>query len=576
MYLTACLAGGGDGGRSNTAAAFDAAVPVIRFDADDLDRLLGTPIDRKELTDRLPMIGGDLEGVDGDEVAIEFFPNRPDLLSVEGIARAARAFFGLKPGLAAYDVEEGDEEVVIEESVAAVRPFIAFARVDGVELDADRLRELIDLQERLTNGPGRRRKKVAIGIHDAKDVEGAYTYRAVGREEVAFVPLGYTREMTPKQIFDEHDKGRKYRHLLEGHDKVPLIEDKDGHVLSLPPVINGVRTQLSAESRDLLVDVTGPDREAVYGVLNIVVAALAERGGTIRSLRHRQGKKTWVAPDLEPVEHELNVEYASGLLGVDFTQKQVKQALERMGHGATVAKGVAKVKVAPWRLDILHPVDLVEEVAIGYGFEAFEPAMPQRALFGSTRTATRTARRARTILIGHGFTEVVTLTLTGGRDHFESLGAQVHPLVTVANPVTTEQTMLRAWLYPSLLALLRANKHNPLPQNVFEVGTVVPPVAEDSTAHNELRASAVRVASRAGFADAASLADAFLRDAGIQADAKAGAIPGLVEGRTAILHDEEGPVGFYGEVQPQTLEAFELEAPAFVVEVILDRAPTTR
>lgn len=550
-------------------------MPVIRFDANDLDRLVGTPIPRDELTDRLPMIGGDLEGVDGDEVAIEFFPNRPDLLSVEGIARAARAFFGIDPGLATYNVEDGDEEVVIEESVAKVRPHIAFARVDGVDLDEARLRELIDLQERLTNGPGRRRTKVAIGIHDAKDVVAPYTYRAVGRDEVAFAPLGYTREMTPKQIFEEHAKGKKYRHLLDGHDKVPLIVDKDGHVLSLPPVINGVRTQLSADSRDLLVDVTGPDRAAVHGVLNIVVAALAERGGTIRSLIHRQGRKTWVAPDLKPVEHELDVGYACELLGVDFTQKEIKEALGRMGHGATVAKGRANVKVPAWRLDILHPIDLVEEVAIGYGFDAFEPSMPTRALFGSTREATRTAQRARTILLGHGFTEVVTLTLTGQRDHFEALNAEPHPLVTVANPVTMEQTMLRVWLYPSLLALLRANQHNPLPQNVFEVGTVVPPVGDDQPPHNELRASAVRVASRAGFADAASLADAFVRDAGIEADLRAGSIPGLVEGRTATLHDEDGPVGFYGEVHPATLEAFELEAPAFVFEVILDRRPTS-
>lgn len=563
------------GGRSNTGPAFGRPVPVVRFDANDLDRLIGQPIDRDQLTDRLPMIGGDLEGVDGDEVAIEFFPNRPDLLSVEGIARAARAFFGISPGLAEYDVEEGDEEVVIEPSVAKVRPHIAFARVDTVELDAARLRALIDLQERLTLGPGRRRKKVAIGIHDAQDVAAPYTYRAVGLDEVKFVPLGYTREMTPRQVLEEHEKGRLYKHLVEGHDKVPLIQDKDGHVLSFPPVINGVRTQLTEASRDLLVDVTGPDRDAVYGVLNIVVAALAERGGTIRSLRHRQGKKTWVAPDLTPREWEFDVAYAESLLSIELPQKTLTAALERMGHAVKTAKGTATVRVPAWRLDILHPVDLVEEAAIGYGFDAFEPAMPERALFGSARPATRTAQRARTILMGHGFTEAVTLTLTGERDHFASLGADREPLVTVSNPVTTEQTMLRAWLYPSLLALLRANKHNPLPQNVFEVGTVVPPATEDRPAHNELRASAVRVASRAGFARAKSLAHDFLRDAGIEAETRPGTVPGLVEGRTALLEGSDGPVGFYGEVHPATLEAFELEAPAFVFEVVLEPAPTT-
>lgn len=551
-------------------------MPVIQFDVGDLNRLVGKSLKAEEVATRLPMIGGDLDHRDGDEVTIEFFPNRPDLLSVEGVARAARAFFDVAPGLASYEVVEGKEEVVIDPAVAKVRPFIGFARVDGLRLDAVRLRGLIDLQERLTMGLGRKRKKVAIGIHDAKDVAAPFAYKAVGWEEVSFAPLGYTRPMTPKQIVEDHEKGRLYGPLVAGGDTVPMILDRDGKVLSFPPVINGVLTQLSEGTTDVLVDVTGTDEAAVMGTLNIVVAALAERGGTITSLRHRHGKKkAFVAPDLSPREWTFSRAYAESLLGLTLDDKTLRRSLGRMGHDVAAVDGDdVGVRVGAWRVDLIHPVDLVEEVAIGYGFDAFEPTLPTRAMFGSQRPASHAASRARTLLLGHGFTEAVSLTLTGRRDHFEALGSSGVEVAEVTNPVTQEQAVLRAWLWPSLMALLRANKHNQLPQDVFEVGIVVPPVEEGMAPHNELRAAAVRVASRAGFSQAKSVAEAFLRDAGIKAEMAPGRVPGLVEGRTAILRDGRDEIGFVGEVDPRTLGAFELEAPAFAFEVVLDPKPS--
>jgi phenylalanyl-tRNA synthetase beta chain len=549
-------------------------VPVIRFDAADLRRLMGADVSTQRLAERLPLLGADLDKVDGDEITIEFFPNRPDLLSVEGVARACRGFFDIAPGLPSYEVQETDEEVLIEPSVARVRPHIAFARVDGLRLDAERLKDLIDLQERLTTGLGRRRKKVAVGLHDARDVAAPYHYRAVGRDEVRFTPLGHADEMTPGEILERHEKGRLFAHLVEGHKKVPMILDRDGHVLSFPPIINGTRTQLRESTTDVLVDVTGPDKDAVYGTLNIVVTALAERGGTIHSLVHRKGKRTWRAPDLSPRRWRLKRKDVERLLGVPMPTDELVRVLGRMGHHVeATSRSTVAVDVGAWRIDMLHPVDLVEEAAIGYGYDRFESRLPGLALFGSQRAASLTAARARTLLLGHGFTEVVTLTLTNQRDAFASRGIDEPTAVLVANPVTQEQTMLRPEILPSLLSLLRANKHNSLPQAVFEVGIAVPP--EGDHPHNQLRAAAVRIASRATFSEAKSLAEAFLRDAGISAQTKAGTVPGLVEGRSAVLESEDRSVGFFGEVAPATLDRFELEAPAYAFEVILDARPAT-
>jgi phenylalanyl-tRNA synthetase beta chain len=551
-------------------------VPVIRFDAEDLARLMGRKIPTKELAERLPMIGGDLDKVEGSQVTIEFFPNRPDLLSVEGVARAAKAFFDVRHGLTEYSVNKAQDEVRIEPSVARIRPHIAFARVTGIKLDDARLKDLIDLQERLTMGLGRKRKRVAIGIHDAKDVRPPFTYTAVDRNLHPFVPLGHEQEMTPAQILERHEKGRAYAHLLEGFKRVPLITDADGHVLSLPPVINGRRTQLTTQTRDVLVDVTGTDKAAVEGTLNIVVTALAERGGKIHGVRHVKGKRSWVAPDLAPATWKLKRKEAEGLLGIPLSDKDAALYLGRMGHRIVSSnKATWTIQVGAWRVDVLHPVDLIEEIAIGYGFEAFQERLPELAMFGGQRAAALTAQRARTALLGHGFTEVVTLTLTGRADHFEGVGAAAGPVVEVTNPVTQEQAILRTRLLPGLLGILRANKRNPLPQAVFEVGNVVSIDTDSGETHNRLAAAAVRIASRSSFADAKGAALAIARDLGLDVRVESGRADGFVEGRTGILMGANGRLGAFGEIHPRTLAHFELEAPAYGIEIELDPRPTT-
>jgi phenylalanyl-tRNA synthetase beta chain len=547
-------------------------VPVLPADYETLVRLIGRRIDRDELAARVPMMGGSYEGEKEGKLQFEFFPNRPDLLSVEGLARACRAFFDVRPGLASYEVANGTDQVRIDPTVAKVRPHIGFARVTGVPFDDAFLADIIDVQERLTTGPGRRRKKVAIGVHDAAPVRAPFTYKAVRRDEVRFVPLQMAEALTPDEIFERHEKGRLFRHLLDGHDRVPLIVDADGQVLSLPPIINGQLTALTPRTRDVLVDVTGTDARATLGILNILVAALAERGGRIESLElvhARTGKPLGRTPDLSPRSMRLPLRRVQELLGLSPTPDEVRAWLGRMGHDVTRVEGKsADVRSAAWRLDLLHPDDLVEDVAIGYGFERLTPRLPRVAQFGGVHPRQERMRRARTLLLGLGFTEVVTLTITSRADALERVGAADASVVEVANPVTLEHNVLRPHLYTGLLALLRANKHRELPQSVFEVGYVVPNGEGDPPA-NELRAAALRAAPRAPFAEAKGVAEAFMRDLGLSPSIEPATVPGFLPGRTARLVQDGREVGFLGELHPETVQAFELSAPVYGFEVRL-------
>lgn len=543
-------------------------MPVLAADYEELVGLIGRAIPKEELVARIPMMGGAYDGELGEKSLFEFFPNRPDLLSVEGLARACRAFFDVRPGLPQFTVHPGPDIVNVEPSVTKVRPFIGFARIRGVSLDDTRLAALIELQERLTVGPGRKRRKVAIGIHDAAPVRAPFTYKAVGRNEVRFVPLGMSQALTPAEILERHEKGRLFAPLLEGLKNVPLIVDADGHVLSMPPVINGELTSLTTRTKDVIVDVTGTDERAVMAILAIVVTSLAERGATIESVEIIRGDKRIRTPDLTPIETTLRLSRAKHVLGLEADEARARTYLGRMGHDV-VSEGAGKVKVRSpaYRMDILHPDDLVEDMGIGYGFERFEPRLPERALFGGVLPRAKTARRARTILLGLGFTEVITLNVTSKSDSFERMAAKESPVVEIANPLTLEQAILRPRLLPSLLSILRANKHRELPQSIFEAGLVVP---DPSTAKNQLRVAGCRISATAGFAECKGIVEAFLRDAGLAATFVPSIAPGFIEGRSAALRDAQGrEIGSFGELRPDVITGFELGAPTIGFEIVL-------
>ncbi|MEM4233304.1 MAG: phenylalanine--tRNA ligase subunit beta, partial [Thermoplasmata archaeon] len=348
-------------------------MPVINFSYSDLCELVGEEIPKDVIRDRLPMLGADLRCMDesSDEMSFEFFPSRPDLYSVEGVARALRAFLGREPGLRSYAVGEPAVDLVVDPTVNEVRPYIWSALVEGNDITDPLIRSMMDLQEKLHLTLGRNRRKVAIGIHDYRTVRPPFTYKAVLPDEVSFVPLQGSRRMTPAEILREHEKGIAYAFVLEGKRRYPLIVDSAGEVLSFPPIINGITTAVTESTRDIFVDCTGTDLNAVQAAVNILTTALAERGGKIRTVRISRDGKQELAPDLSPRRMSISTGDVNRWIGTSLGPEGVADCLRRMGHGATARGDSVDVLVPAYRADILHPVDLAEDVAIGFGFERF-------------------------------------------------------------------------------------------------------------------------------------------------------------------------------------------------------------
>jgi phenylalanyl-tRNA synthetase beta chain len=547
-------------------------MPVIRLYYDDLEALTGASIAR--IKERMPLLCADVERVELDYMDVEFFPNRPDLFSVEGVARTLRQFLDLEPGLASYPVGKSGIEMTVDESVMNVRPYVVSGVVRDLQFDPRGIESLMLLQEQLHRGLGRNRKNVSVGVHDLSKVKPPFKYLAVD-PGFSFVPLDYDEEMTMAEILARHPKGIGYRYILEGKDKYPLILDSEGNVLSFPPIINGELTRVTESTTELFLDVTGLN-EHVSMALNIIAAALAERGGQIQTVVVRYppngsgavGANTpeKVTPNLEPSTMDVSVHESNALIGLELNAEECATCCARMGLGASVkSPEMIEVKIPAYRYDILHPWDIIEDIAIGYGYDQLTPELPDTVVIGEAHQIEKKEAAVRNIMTGLGYFEVFTFTLTSERKQFEWMRrADREPeKVTVASPISTEQTMLRCSILPNLLEIIAINKHRDLPQRIFEVGPIVQNFKEN------YMLAAVSTHATANFAEIKSMVDAVLKEMGLDdaevVDSNDGAF--FEYGRRADIMNDGEYIGVFGELHPEVITNFGLDHPVVGFEL---------
>ena len=535
-------------------------MPVINIELDDLNRMLKEPLNSEEFSNIIPQIGADPDEINEKDAIIEFFPDRPDLLSTEGVARAIRAFTEQQLGLIDYNTNTPTTHMVVSPSVLDIRPHVLGGIVRGIKLDDTSIKCLMELQEKLHVTLGRKRNKVSIGIHDLDKLVAPFNYTTCSPHEPAFVPLQKDYEMTPEEILKEHPKGIEYAHLLENFDEYPLITDSKGEVASLPPIINGALTTITENTSDVLIDVTGLEQNAVEACLNIVAAALVERGGEIEQLEIRYPSEKIITPQMEPKNHKINNDYLISLLGSDPENFAIFKAFRKCGMEPDLKDEIWHVKVPAYRADILHPIDLLEEVAIGLGYDNLPEQLPKEARFGDALNSRKLENRCRETMLGIGFQEVVTLTLTSTDMLHDSTGRESDNEATVSNPVTEDYHMLRSSILPNLLELLKHNRHRELPQKIFEVGQVV---REHS---NRTSLSWIELASKATFSTARSTAEIISQRLNLKGDLNDDEDPLFIPGRYVQIKSDNFTLK-YGEIHPRTLEKFELGYPAIGGEI---------
>ena len=535
-------------------------MPVINIDFDDLNSMLKVPITSDDFSKIISKIGADPDEIDNKQAIVEFFPDRPDLLSTEGVARALRAFTEQELGLIKYKVKPPKTHMFVSPEVLEIRPFVLGGIIRGVTFDNAAIKCIMELQEKLHVTLGRKRKKVSIGIHDLSKIKGPFNYDICSNHEPAFVPLQKDYEMTPEEILKEHPKGMEYAHLLKDFNHYPIITDSNKEVVSLPPIINGALTTITKDTTEILIDVTGLDKGAVEACLNIVTAALVERGGNIEQLEIKYPSENVIVPNMEPKDYKIENDYLVSLLGFDPENFTIFKAFRKCAMEPELKENTWHVKVPAYRADILHPVDLLEEVAIGIGYENFPECLPKETRFGTSLESRKLEKKCRETMLGMNFQEVVTLTLTSTKMLHDYTGREADNEATIANPVTEDYHMLRSSILPNLLELLKNNRHRELPQNIFEIGQVI------RQGSNRMSLAWIELASRATFSKARATAENIAHRLEITGEIVKSEDPLFIPGRNVQVK-YENIVMKYGEIHPRTLEKLELNYPAIGGEI---------
>ncbi len=441
----------------------------IEVNKNEFEELLGTGIKDERLEEEASYLGVHWNHVEGAKWDVEVYPNRPDLLSVEGLARAYSRFFEIEEGLEDYNVNKGSFSLEVDESVEDVRPVIGAAVVRNVSLDKRAINGLIQLQEKIHQTMGRQRDKLAIGLHDLSELSEPFTYRAVEPEKVSFTPLEYDRDMHLGEIVDEHDKGQEYAWILDDEEKYPIIEDSNGKVLSFPPIINNQLTEVDEETADIFIDVTGKDRQTVEKALNILSTALADRGGEINSVEIGEER----LPNLSPEKTKLDIKYLNSVSGLNISGQEATKLLRKMGYGAKAGKKEIKVKVPCYRTDVMHSYDLIEDIVIAYGYNEVDPVLPDIDQIGEEDELEEFAKVVREALIGAGALEAHTFTLSSTEKLFDKMEVDEMAHASMDNALTEDFEVVRNWMTPSIMEVLNQNRHHSYPQSFFEVGEVV-------------------------------------------------------------------------------------------------------
>ncbi|MFH1408836.1 MAG: phenylalanine--tRNA ligase subunit beta, partial [Nanoarchaeota archaeon] len=441
-------------------------MPTVTLNRKTFEKLLGKKLPTEKLKDRISYLGTDLESVTDSEIVVEIFPNRPDMLSEQGLARAMKSFLGIKTGLVPYTVTKGKGEVIIEKAVEHVRPYTACAIVRGMKFDDEKIRELIQIQEKLHITHCRNRRKAAIGIYPLEKIALPIRYTAKKAEDIVFRPLESAKRMNAKQMLTLHPAGRDYGYLLEGMAMFPVFIDENDEVLSVPPIINSHQTgKVSATTTDVFVECSGFDHDVLHTLLVIILTAMADMGGKIEEMTLRYPTKKVICPDFTPKKMKLDAEAVNKLLGLSLSESEIHGHLKQMGYG--VEKGY--VLIPRYRADIQHPWDLIEDIAIAYGYENIEESPPGFFTAAEEDPFVKFVNKVAGVLVGYGLLEVNAYHLSSKKVQATDMMVNDRS-IHLEGSLNAEYDVLRAWLIPQLLEILSKNKHHESPQHIFDVG----------------------------------------------------------------------------------------------------------
>jgi len=533
-----------------------------------LQQILGEKIREENLSEILTELGMELEDCSDGVLKIDITAERPDMVSAEGIARVIKYYTGKKPFV--YKAKKSDYKVLIDKSVSKVRPYTACSVIKNLNIDEEKLKEIIWVQEKLHATYCRNRKKAAIGIYPMEKISFPIHYKALRPEEIKFVPLEFDKVMAAKEILKNHPTGRDYGYLLENSEKYPVFVDAMNNIMSMPPIINSELVgKVTVDTKDIFIECSGFSFETVSQILNILVTMFIDMGGDAYEISLLYPDKKRITPDLSMEKRKISVDFVNKILGVNLKPVDILSCLEKMGY-IVDSKNSKEVwfRVQPYRTDIWHDVDIVDDIARAYGFNKFVPESIKVSTTGDVLFPNRLKRKVSEIMLGLGFSEVLTFSLTDTASQYNNMLIKEQPHVKLGFSADKSLNMVRTWLLPEVLKAFIGNRNKEFPQKIFEIEHVVLPDKNfDVNSKTVWRMCFAISDSNADFTRIRQPVEALFEILGIPYSLKEYNHSSFVPGRCAAIMCNNKELGFFGELHPQVLENFNIIMPTVACEI---------
>lgn len=552
---------------------------ILTVDRKELEKKVGKIT--AELEKKITDMGTPVEEITDEIVEVEVFPNRPDLLSLGNFARAVNQFNG-RGKIASFKINKPEKDfvVTIDKSVKKVRPHCVCAIIKGLKFDNVKIKDIVDLQEKLHNSIGRKRRKAAIGIYPLDKIKLPIKFEGRANEDIKFLPLEAKGEMNARQILKNHPTGREYAKLLEGVDVYPVFVDGDDNILSMPPIINSEKTgRINEDTKDVFIECSGHNLIYLKKCLNIIVASVSEMGGKVYSVNvHDKKDGSFVSPDMSHEELPFKIEDIEKTLGIKLTSKEIKKFLSRMGLGARDLKsGKMMAEIPAYRTDILHWIDLTEEIAIAYGYDNFVPEIPDISTIAEEDSLDKAKRVIGNTLAGLGMLECSSFHLTT-KKNIKKMHYDFNDFIELETS-KTERDVLRYDLMTNMLQILSENSDVAYPQKIFEMGTVFDREdgelkVEDRTTETGVvekeRLALAMIDEKMGFTEMKQVMDYLFKMLDIEYVLEDIEDSNYIIGRCGKIIVNGNEIGRIGEVAPRVLRNWKIRMPVVGVELNLD------
>lgn len=554
---------------------------TIEIKKRDLESLIGRRLTESFLEECLPLAKAELKGysADTDTLKVELSDsNRPDIWSAEGIARQIKNHISEDVKSYPFFIHKKRPSALIKVSkeIRSVRPYIAASAAIGLKITDDILTGIIQSQEKLSDIYGRRRQMVSIGIYELDRILFPVNYRLVEPEEVSFTPLGMDEKMNLTEILERHPKGIAYGSILRPFKKYPILMDRGEEVLSFPPIINSREIgEVKPSTKNILIEVTGTDLRMVILTINIMSVNLYDRGARIEPVLISYpyptafGKEV-ITPYSMVKPEKVKLKEFSSLLGEGIPVKDLKRHLERYGHKVFISKDSLSISYPPYRDDIMHPVDIIEDVAISMGYDSFKPEMPQDFTVGGLSRIELFSDLMRDYMVGAGFQEIISNILGSREEFLDRMGIE-EKVIEIENVMSLSYSLVRNRVLPSLLRVEASSSKAFYPHKIFEIGEVVIyDPKENLGSRTGLNLSALISHPNANFSEIHSYLDLLFYYSGIPYNLEPSDSPIFMSGRCGKIMVEGKSLGLIGEIHPEVLDRWRITMPCSAFEINLD------